>query len=980
MTEACERLHALVDGELTPEEALRVRLHLATCEVCQQELGRVLQLKALAQESLAEQAEPPSVPPAHPVRARRFLPRWSLRARPAGMVLLVAAVASTAFLLLPMHWRAPHAELLWLTDAPSRPLELRLSHEGADGYRPYDTLRAGGPGAVAPVPLGEMARLEEAGEVHGIAAAYLLRGRTEEALAYLARARDSADVESERAVAELMRGEVADALERLDGVLQREPRHAQARWNRGIALERLGLVALSAEALEEVAALGEPGWADEARRRVEALRARVARERESWEAARAAGEALVAGGVLPAPELVSRHPGTFRLYFQDALRVARTVEQVKALWPLAEALDAQQGGSALRDAVRAAEARDLRHRAPLVEEYQRLSRHEALSGGVPAYLERLRRERQEDLLLGALLLSGQVAEHLEEYRRLAEATRDPWFLLLAEHEHAKALLARGDLLGAEQRLRVGVEQCGVWKVAYRCALIERELAMIYRRLHRPAEAVQHAQAAWQWARGDGMWWPERNLLLELGQIARFRKQGALARAYLGEALAREPRSCALRHFVFSNSALAHLAALKVDEARRDIDEALRCSSELTPSGALVLADLSRLRPAPGDAKRLSEALAALRRSETTGPGAQALLTHIEGRLLIERDREAGESLLRRALSEAERLPRGDVEARKARAYSYTSLLMAAGRAGEYERAQGLLEEEGGALPGRCMLGVTVDDERTLVLARDAEGRLHGHYDARRTEPLEEVEGLVPPALLTSLRGCEQVSVVARPPLHGRVGLLPEDMAWSYFLPRPPLGVSALGTERRLVVSGVEPPAGLALAPLAPWTSATPGDTLLSGAMATPSRVLEAMARANEVEIHAHGLVNLDVSDASLLVLSPEADGRYALTARDVRAQRFPGSPLVILAACRAAHTAPSYHEPFSLPVAFLEAGARSVLAATVDIPDAQAGPFFEAVRGRLRGGQPLAVALRDERVAWLRRGGAEWVRAVLAFE
>jgi hypothetical protein len=380
-------------------------------------------------------------------------------------------------------------------------------------------------------------------------------------------------------------------------------------------------------------------------------------------------------------------------------------------------------------------------------------------------------------------------------------------------------------------------------------------------------------------------------------------------------------------------------------------------------------------------ERLAETVAALRASGTLQEGALALLTHTEGRLLVERERTAGEALLRRAIAEAERLPKWNGDAHKARAYSYTLLLMKAGQAGEYERTWELLREElGEALPARCALGATVEDERTLLVARDAQGRIHGRYDARRTSPLESVEGLVPPELLASLRDCDQVAVVARPPLHGRVGLLPPELAWSYFLPRPGVGAAAGLPEHRLVVADVEPPAGLSLAPLRPWASDTAADTLLSGATATPGRVLEAMAHATEVEIHAHGLVDLEVSDASLLVLSPEADGRYTLTASDLRTRRLRGAPVVILAACRAAHSETSYHEPFSLPVAFLEAGARAVLAATVDIPDSQAGPFFEAVRSRLHAGQPIAQAMRAERMEWLKREGTDWVRAVLTFE
>lgn len=973
MTDACERVHALVDGELAPEEARRVRLHLATCAVCQAELERVLQMKALADEPAAER--PAQRDP------RRARPRWALRTRWTGLAVLGTAIAAGALFFLRPLANAPRADLLWLAEASTRPLELRLSYTGADRHRPYDTLRAAGPGTQEPVPLGEMAQLERTKDWQGLAAAYLLRKELGPASAYLARAGSSPDVEVDRATLDLLRGDVSAALERLEGVLARAPRHPQARWNRGLALERLGLAATAAEELEAVAALGERGWSDEARQRAQGLRTRLARERQSWEAALAAGPALITGTKMPTPEEVAQHPGLYRLHFHDALRAAPSVERVKALWPLAEALDAQAGGSLMRDAVRRAEARDFRRRAPLAEAYAKLVRKEPLPGGVPAYLDQLRRAGEDDLLLGALLLAKDVANHLQEYRALATATKDPWFLLLAEHEHAKALETRGELLQAEQRLLAGVRLCAAQPVAYRCALLERELATLYRRLHRPSEAARHASAAWDWARRDGAWGLNRNILLEQGRIARFQERRALSRAWLDEAIAREPEDCSLRQLVLSNSAASHVLELAMDEARRDIDEALRCPGPLLTSGLQVLADLARQRPAAGDAQRFTAGVAAMRSPGKLLPGELVLLTSIEGRFTMEQDRAAGEALLRRAIEDAARLPSWDTDARKGRAYSYSTLLMAAGKAGEYERAFALLGEElEGPLPGRCVLGAAVDDERTLLLARGPDGKLQGSYTSDRKAPLAEGDRLVPEPMLAPLRGCAQVAVVARPPLHGRVGLLPPELAWSYVLPRAERVAASPGPERRLVVAGTQPPPELGLAPLAPWTSGAPGDTLLQGAMATPDRVLAAMARATEVEIHAHGLVNLEASDASLLLLSPEADGRYALTAADVRARRLQGAPLVILAACRAAHTAPVHHEPFSLPVAFLSAGARAVLAATVDIPDAQAGPFFDAVRARIHAGQPAAQALRDERMAWLPRGGADWVRAVLVFE
>ena len=57
-----------------------------------------------------------------------------------------------------------------------------------------------------------------------------------------------------------------------------------------------------------------------------------------------------------------------------------------------------------------------------------------------------------------------------------------------------------------------------------------------------------------------------------------------------------------------------------------------------------------------------------------------------------------------------------------------------------------------------------------------------------------------------------------------------------------------------------------------------------------------------------------------------------------------------------------------------------MLASTVDIPDA-AGRFFDGVRRRIHAGAPAAIALRDERQAWLSRDArAGWTRSVLLVE
>jgi CHAT domain-containing protein len=74
------------------------------------------------------------------------------------------------------------------------------------------------------------------------------------------------------------------------------------------------------------------------------------------------------------------------------------------------------------------------------------------------------------------------------------------------------------------------------------------------------------------------------------------------------------------------------------------------------------------------------------------------------------------------------------------------------------------------------------------------------------------------------------------------------------------------------------------------------------------------------------------------------------------------------------------HETWSLPAAFVYAGARAVIASAAPIPDAEAGEFFDHLRDRVQAGAPVAVALRDARQQWISLGRGEWVRDVIVFE
>jgi hypothetical protein len=992
MSPQCNKLYLFLDGELGAADEENFRHHLARCESCATGLHETLQLELLGQYALRDVRVPerpvPSLAAPEPEPARRRQrPRWMPRGRQvAGAVLALAAGVAALVAFAPTSRQVPPE--VWLARAPTRLLEARVAYAHADGHRPYAPMRGGAAtsSATPPLPLRELADLEEGGDLHGIAAAYLVRKDLRQAADFLQRAPASPDRDCDQAIIALEQDHPDEALALLEGVLRRVPDHPQALWNRALVLRELGLTLLAAEAFEAVAKRGEPGWSEEALIRARALRQETQARGRAWNAAFAAVRDLMGDARARLPlEEARQYPGIARLAFYDAVRAAPTRDAALRLLPLAEVLDGVQGGDVLRGYVHHVARRDFALRGPLARDYARLVRGELPSR--EAFLEKVRRSGEEDLYLGVLTTLGPAVRlrNMEDFTRLARAARDPWLTLLAERELSVAEEHEGHWWKAEARLRAALDACQGQGMTYRCITLKKRLADLYLALNRPADAFEQASSGRRSSHQAGEWELEQQLLQELAHIARYRLDVHSARAYLRESLARTPELCEQRTYVHRN--LAYLSWLDFDPkgARRELEQALACGRPLGLPGALVLSYLARFGSGSHDADLLRRTLSELRRAEPT-PGEQVQLGFAEGQFLLEQDRAAGRELLRGAIQQAEALPE-DVDARKTRMGAYSVLVNDAGRSGDAGAALALM---GAALrvavPERCVLGVAVDYERSVLAVRGKGGELRGHYDASRATPLgRDASGLVPAALLATLRGCERVDVLALPPVHGLTGLLPADLAWSYRVGRgsgpPPPGPVAGGTH--LVVNDVEAPASLRLPrllPLHPPSVPDPQRVELTGARATPSRVLEAMAGASEVELHAHGAFSPELSDASLVVLAPEKDGRYALSAAQVRGLKLERAPLVLLATCGAARATPFLHESFSLPVAFIEAGAATVLASTVDIPDT-AGRFFEAVRERIRAGTPPAIALRDERRRWLTAdSAADWVHSVLLFE
>lgn len=917
----------------------------------------------------------------------------------------MAAGAAALVLLWWIHRpasQAPDAPTVALITAPERASEGRISYAAADRHRPYNVARAAGSAAPRDaISLDTLAQLERRKDFHGVAAAFVMLGDPSRAATYLDRAAADPDVTADRALLQLQAGHPADALITLDGVLAARPRHPQALWNRALALRDLGLDASAAEVFEAVAALGEPGWAAEARARAQRLLADLHDRATAYKRLSFTdGPRLATAPDAVAPEAARRFPGVARLLLYDAVRGAASADAVRALAPLARTLETVYGDGALTAYVERIAHADFAVRAPLARRYAALVAGERLDAAAARdFLAALRAAHADDILLGAIIRTaprGQVAgDAIPELRKLCEATGDPWFHLLGIERAMAVLLERGDLAGAEAIALPALATCETSKLDYRCVAIAMILGESYIHTVRLADARRLITRSAERARRGGEWYQEERHLELFAQLALIGDDVSgttlpVARAYTREMVLREPDNCELD--VWGSNLIALLLVNRVDfaGARAELAHAnavqARCPRAMPRVPDMFVAAHVLRDPAAGSAEDVARLRAQIdhARSEVL-PGERAMLDQTEGRLLLDRDRAAGTALLERAIAEADALDPGDIDGRKARSYAYLPLTLDAGHAGEWDRVWTLLGRAARTTAAsRCGLGAAADDGTSVVVVRDAAGASQGVFDATHAGPAIDAAHLVPPSLRAALRGCPEVEVLARPPVQGLPQLLVDDVAWSYRVDRdrrPVVPGPAPTRATRLVIANTEPPASLGVARLLPWQSSEAPDVRLEGASATPSRALAEFSDATFIEVHSHGVADATGADAAFLMLSPEPDGRYALTAAEIRQHPLRGRPIVILAACHAATTATYRHEAWSLPAAFVAAGARAVIASTDVIDDAAAGAFFDDMRARIEHGESPAVALRDVRVAWLAsHPGATWVRSLMVFE
>ena len=952
MKAACEQIAAYADGQLAAATRDAFREHFAGCEHCQRELLELAQLRALAEETAMAQPEssrPAPLADRTPSQASASSPAHRRRWLAAALVITSAGALAASIALAIGISRGQRsrtdatAALASLAPVERRAFEARLSIAPLDRWHPYGVPRAATRGQRA-LPLEMLATIERAGDRRELAAAYLLVGESDRAGSLLEQEHGGLppDVASDRAAIELGRGRPAAALTLTEAALRVDPRHPQARWNRALALAALDLPLAAADVFDDVARAAEPGWADEARTRAEALRSQAEQRRAEWTDAWQEGTRLAAGASPAHLERLAAFGGLARLYFYDALRSAHGRERTLELLPLARVLDAQAGGDTL--------------------------------ARWTARLARSDREPRATLeTLGAWYRSGRAVAEPERFRQLAVATHDPWFAAMAAEVDAIARQHAGDLLGARRVVGPAIAECDAARLDYRCAKLEFLLAETAARLHWIPEARHVADAGWLRSRRLRDFQLEQRFISLEAEIARLAGDFTLARAYLDEVRLREPRDCATARYVHESRAEMAVTAHDPEAARRELGAAPTCADgRYTIVGAFTLAMLAGRGETPAEQRELVDTLAGLREREPA-PGRRALFDFMAGRALLATDRAAGRAQLRRVIDDAQALPRADADAAKARMHALLALVADAAAHGDAADALALAAWGRGAPPpDRCALALAEADDvsfaHTIAVGRGADGAV---FDQLAAAP-------------SALARCGEVAVYALPPLEGAGELLPPFIAWRYAgASRAPESPRSEAQHTRLVVSDVLPPSSLAFEHLQSWPAgADPGDRLihLTGAAATPARVLAALADADEIELHAHGLVDFALSDTSLVALSPDAAGEWALTGAAIRRLDLHRAPLVVLAACDSARTAPYQHASWSLPEAFLEAGASAVIAVADRVDDATAPAFFDAVRQRIRAGASPAVAVRDVRMQWLRDRRAEWVRAVVVFQ
>jgi len=960
----CDRLDDFVDGELTLEERARFLAHLDECPTCSRAVDERLMLEGALEEAL-ELGGPLVAGRPRPARARLPTP---------PLVMAIGALAAVVALVLFRPWSRPERRPI-VAGLEHRSLEFRVGPPEMDVHAAYDPHLGSSRAALRP-SYSELAELEGRGR-KALVARLLQMGDLTAAKELLDGAREDTSLENERGVLALMGGRPQEALDHLP----ESSSSSQTRWNRALALRELHLPHAAATTFEALAKSRENGWSAEAADKARGVIAQASRAERDYDGLLAEGRALVADQKAPSQAMLLGQRDFVRLFLYDAVRAAGTDGELRQLRPIATSLDAVYGGEVLTRYVDRIAASDLGRRKPLALRYRAFAEkrwRDLDPDSFHAYLGELRRAGLGDLLIGALLASRAALQAPAEFVRLARAERDPWMDLAAEEVRAQD--PRLPMPEKERLLREAIQRAASEGFELRRMRLERVLVELLIHQHRSLEALAILADLRARARRLDDLTMDRLAVWKLVTVTFYRRQRSLLQAYATEVLSWEDYPCQNRREVITFLAQDALMAGELDVARAQLRAIPACEgmpnvdigiawlySEIAKVGGASDRELLRGYVARSDA-----------RGEVQTPAAALALKVLEHRVLPRGDSSARRALLD-DIEKLDALPGDDEDRDKSRLIAYQALALDAIDDGKYDVAFELLARERRTpAPAGCSLGLLVEDVgRVGAVWRDSSGNWAGAAQPRRGG----MEGAVSEHVKARLEGCPQVAVVAEPPFHSRSDLLGPRVAWSFHEGAGTAASRAKGFTRHVVISDVETPPALQLSPLPHWQApaSPPIQVHLTGASATPARTLAALADADLVQFHVHGLRDAAVADAAFLPLAPGEDGNYALTAAQIRRAKLARHPIVILAACDAAEAEVDYTPTWSLPVAFLQSGARAVLAASSQIPSRSARDFFAELLPKLEAGEPPVTALRDLRLQYLERG-ATWVRNVVLFE
>lgn len=828
----------------------------------------------------------------------------------------------------------------------ARGLEARFTGGALAAHRPLHA------SAVEAIPLAALAALEQRGPADELIAALASAGDRARARAISLGLAVSANNESDRAALALADGDAERALVHAYRALDHAPTLGAAWWNLGLAARDRGLLRVSRAAFARVAALNEAGWAEEARAQIAARSAALA-PRDEAAAFDARGRAMVDGGALIDVADVARFPAFARVYALDALRLAAAPERLR---PLARALDALSKSSAMDAAVDRAVA-GAAQRARFVDAYRKVVARTATPAELAKLIDALRAAGPavDDLRVGAIITGGQAAARVDELAAIVAPWRDPWFELVVARARIQRAYPAGDLRGQPSLVAALAQDPGD-AYALRAGQLAQDLAQLLDDSGRGPDAERWSARAVDWfARAVSPTHLE-TARADLGSLHRNLGRTALARAELEEVvLAVGETNCHLHRF--ASIALADLAlgAAAWDRVRAALPPATPppgCAEALVQQGIGTATDLARQTGDPRDRAAAEQWIADARASQRPDRDGTAIVA--AARLARGRDPAAT-----KALSDwlAEHPPTGAAERIATRTWGYTTLVSDAGAARDWRGVLDIAAREHAATASApCAVIASLDDGVLTVVARAPAG-VQGLQ--RRLAPTEvESAEIVPPVIRRALAGCASIAVDARPPLHGRADLLPLEQPW-WFASNAPVRAPVAGTSAAASLHVAEPRPSDPSLPALPVAAppATSFARQLRGDAATPEAVLAALGDAGYAELHVHGIAAAHSEDAAFLALSPERDGTFALTAERVRHAKLAGAPLVVLAACRAAQVAAYLRERWSLPDAFVAAGASAVVAADVAIPNASAQPLFDELHRAIAGGQSVEAAV-----------------------